>query len=412
MGAGADTAPPEAADVVIVGGGPAGSVAATALRRRLPGLSVVVVDRATFPRDKSCGDAISPSGLRLLHDLGLGDAVAGYPLNGHYRVQGPNGIRVSGGAPGDSDEPFEGVVVPREVFDHRLLVSAAAAGAHVVLGWTFVRSELEPDGGRAVVLARDGVEHRLRTRLLVGADGASSRVRRDLGVPPAPTRAVAVALRGYVAYRATEPDPPIDFEFEPRLLPAYAWFFPITDALANIGVGMAATALRRQGSGDFLQRSLDAYVVRLRGRGLRVEAPERLRTHKLPHARDLPPLHHPAAALIGDAASMINPFSGEGIAYGMHAGAMLAGALDEGFPSTLSSALERFETAYRERFGAHFRTAVIAQRTVSRRRLANTMFRRAAASAPVRDAFVRMLFDEGRIDATLVRALAGRPRRC
>jgi flavin-dependent dehydrogenase len=168
-----------AADVAVVGAGPAGSAAALAARRA--GASVLLLDRAAFPRDEPCGDGIAAHVLDVLAELGVPDAVAGFAPVPALRLVGPGGGQVA------RPLPRPAWTVPRRVFDARLVATAVAAGAR--LHRHAVRRVEERSG--LVVL--DG---QFAARAVVGADGAGSVIRRALGQAGNPDRHLALAMRG------------------------------------------------------------------------------------------------------------------------------------------------------------------------------------------------------------------------
>lgn len=314
------------ADVLICGAGPAGSAAALAARRADPSARVVIVDRAAFPRDKVCGDGIGPHAGDVLAELGAAHVLEGYEEIRAYRFRGPAGHEVASA----SQRP--GWVVPRLEFDARLLEAAVAAGAELVTHR--VRSvRVEPD--------RATVDERLAARVLVGADGANSVVRRQLGAEPNPAGHRALALRGYAA-RPPGTDE-LYFAWEGSHGLAYTWAFPIGDGRTN--VGFIRLTSRHRGGRRALEQAVAERLPQLPpGEGT-------LAGHTLPLVSHRPdPAPRRNALLVGDAASLINPLSGEGIYYALASGA-LAGeaavaAADPG-------------AAYRERlharFGAHWR---------------------------------------------------------
>ena len=308
------------ADIIIVGGGPAGSTAGLASKMANPKLSVLLLDRAVFPRDKACGDGIGPGAIRVLRDLNAMDIVDGAFCPLTVRVTGPRNTGGTATGPVVSGTELTGRVLPRLEFDTRLLAAARNAGVEVRENVAFRDSR--PSGYcREVSVrgpngSREGV---LRTRLLVGADGALSRVRLALGVPKQEQRHTHLAIRSYVSCddpESTDPGAsPLRMDFSGELLPGYGWVFPTGPGRANVGVGIPIDPLRRRRLN--INALLTDYIGLLSGQGLSISQPEETKAALLPHSRQLGPLTHLRGVLIGDAAGMINPLSGEGISYGM-----------------------------------------------------------------------------------------------
>lgn len=339
-------------DIAVVGAGPAGSVAAYAAARR--GYNVALIDRNTFPRDKACGDGIGPAAVRLARRLGLSDLFDGYEPIDAVTIFGPRGYRTDNAIPPIGGEPATGYVVPRVEFDNRLFRAAIAAGAEDLSGTRFLEMALSAD--RRTLMLRDtaGGRRSVDARLVVGADGAYSVVRRSLTGRQEPYRSrhAGLAMRAYArspAPWATAATPSLILEFSRDLLPWYGWVFPVGEHRVNIGVGGSLDVLREDGTD--LAKLLDAYADTMRARGVIAGELHDRRAHHLPHIGGMPRLAYPHAALIGDAASMINPVSGEGIAYGVTAADQLVrtlpARLDDG--DALADALARFEREFRAR---------------------------------------------------------------
>ncbi|HEV6955279.1 MAG TPA: NAD(P)/FAD-dependent oxidoreductase [Promicromonospora sp.] len=388
--------------ILVVGGGPTGSVTAVALRRELPAAQVTLIDKATFPRDKTCGDGLGPGARRVLDGLGLSDRLRDFHMPMSVAISGPGDVEAFARGPIMEGRDLAGYVAPRLQLDDRLLDAARDAGAQVREGVAFT-GMTAADGGEVVRLP-DG---EAPFDLVVGADGAYSAVRRSLGVERPPMRHTHVAMRAYA--RVTHPTRPVGdtlrFDFLESLLPVYGWVFPLPDDGANLGVGIPVEQLRRQTArhGRTLRDLFDRYVDDLARRGFEVSGLERVATHQLPHAAARTPMTAPgrAAVLLGDAAATINPLSGEGIFYGMAAGVQLAehlGALERAGTdwrgAGLAGALAGFERAHRRRFGRHYRECHRAQRLMSSRTWAKVATRAVAASDEAMAHVALMLFDE------------------
>ena len=386
-------------DVVVVGAGPAGSTTALSIRKHAPHLSVCLVDRAVFPRDKSCGDGLGPGAVQVLKELDALEVVADAPQPPAVRVAGPG--RWEGYSPGPSvrGRDLSGYVVPRKLLDARLAWLARDRGASLVEGGKFVESTVDTDA-RTVRLARGRDQLELTCRFLVGADGAYSRVRRDLQCGRPEERYTHVAIRTYASVTVdglgSGEIPPLRLDFDERLLPAYGWVFPTSAGTANVGVGIPVSLLRRRDR--TLPELFDGYLRRLAGKGVAVHQPGRPLSHLLPHAAALPRLAHHRAVVVGDAASMINSASGEGIAYGMAAGNLLGQAL-AAIPTQPDvdaddAALGRFERQFRDRFGFHLWSCWVVHRFLRSSRWARAVVKAAARDQRVMEDAALMLFDE------------------
>jgi geranylgeranyl reductase family protein len=346
-------------DLIVVGAGPAGAATALEARRLRADAAVLLVDKAAFPRDKPCGDGIGPHAVDELAALGAAGVLDGYPPVSRLRFRAPDGTEVAG----EMARPNR--VVPRQVLDARLVEAAVASGA--VLHRSHVRA-LEDRGDRVVL---DG---ELAGRVVVGADGANSAVRRLLGLAGNPPDDVAIAVRGYAP---APPGPPEQFvDWVPHGWPAYAWCFATGTGLANVGYGLLRSRL--DGGRAVLYGRLRTLLP-----GLEADAAT-LRAHHLPLSTYRPPPGRGRVLLAGDAASLVNPVSGEGIYYALASGRLAAaaalGAPSEPFP------------AYRElldrALGRHFRHATLLARAIRHRRLATATMAAAGSSQRLFDSLV------------------------
>jgi geranylgeranyl reductase family protein len=322
---------PTEVDLAVVGSGPAGTATALRALQCDPGLRVALIDRASFPRDKTCGDGVGPDGVAVLRHLGVADVLDGHPPIADVRVVAPSGRSAAGRA------PRAGHVVPREVLDARLHDAAVARGA------VPVRRRV-----RALRAVDDGVvlDESLHARWVVGADGANSTVRRLVGARSQPRGRTGLAMRAY----GHAPDVrALTIHFVPDRWPAYAWAFPV-DGAGTVNVGYGPFDARTVGA----RRDLEA--------GIAAALPDveldrsTLRAHHLPLSTARPAPTHGRVLLAGDAASLVHPLTGEGIYYGLLSGAM-AGAAVARFPDDADRA---YRAGLRRRLGQHLRHTTLA----------------------------------------------------
>ncbi|SDN60091.1 geranylgeranyl reductase family [Klenkia soli] len=326
---------PESTDVLVVGAGPAGSAAAAWAARA--GRDVVLADAAVFPRDKTCGDGLTPRAVAELDHLGLGEWVRSHGTNRGLRAAG-FGQELLLPWPGGS-LPDHGSAVPRTELDARIRQVALDDGAVPAEGARAV--DVQRDGDRvSAVVFEDG--RTVACRKLVVADGVRSPLGRVLGREWHRETAYGVAARGYVTSGRSD-DPWISSHLELRgtqgeLLSGYGWVFPLSDGEVNIGVGTLATAKRP--AGVQLKPLLDFYADSRRDEWQLTGDVRAKASALLPMGGAVSGVAGRNWALVGDAAGCVNPLNGEGIDYGMETGRTLAGLLDEddwslAWPATL-----------------------------------------------------------------------------
>jgi geranylgeranyl reductase family protein len=364
----------------VVGGGPAGAAAAAAARRAAPDTRVLVLDRSGFPRDKVCGDGIAPEALDVLAVLGVdADALTdGYPTVARLRLRSPGGTTV------EREMHRPASVVPRAVFDGRLLtaVLAQGPGQGVELRRHAVRKlEVHPTH---VVL-----DDEITAGVVIGADGAESVVRRWLGVGPNGPDAIALAIRGYAPEPAGLEGVQAILTTE-RRWPAYAWSFPLGNGLANVGYGeLVSGGVNRAG----LLAGLDRLIPGVE--------PADLKAHRLPLSTGRPRQPDGRVLLAGDAASLINPLTGEGIFYAVLSGALAGAAAGHG-----AGAGAAYRAALNRRLGRHLRHSATASQLSRWTRVMDAAFGAAATDQRVFDDVVALGLADGRLTRRTLTAAA------
>lgn len=371
-------------DLAIVGAGPAGSAAALGALRRDPRLRVLLLDRSDFPRDKSCGDGVAPHVLDALAEVDAQDVVDDWaPLrqltlaHGDLEVCGPMRREVH--------------VVPRAVFDARLVGRAVAAGA--VLRRHRVARLAAP--GHGPVQVDDIV-----ARAVVGADGAHSLVRRVLLGDRREPR--AIAIRGYAPTMAGWEGRQI-IRYGRRRQPSYAWAFDRGDGLANVGYGELLPGARGEEPAPSRQLLLEQLQELVPGAA---STGGDWKGHHLPLSSWRWDQPDGPVLLAGDAAGLVNPMTGEGIYYavatGLAAGRAAAAAIRRGEPAG-AGALHR--TTVRRMLGPHLRHTWLASRLAQSPRMVDAGVRAANRDRHVFDALVEIGLGDGRIDARLAAGL-------
>jgi menaquinone-9 beta-reductase len=346
-------------DVLVVGGGPGGAAAGYYLARQ--GIDVTVIDKASFPREKVCGDGLTPRSVAALLRMGIDTDDA--------RFERVKGLRVHSRRttielpwPELSSWPGYGLVMPRSEFDALLIERAQKAGARLIertdalepifdAGWT-VGAKVRPTDDK------DAEPSEIRARFVVAADGAASRFGGPAGIRRDDSRPLGIAARRY--YRTDYHPGPwfeswLDLWEGDLLLPGYGWLFPVAGGQINLGAGLLNTFK------DFrkisAQRLFDAFASMLpSGWGISEGSTEgRVLSGPLPMSFNRTPQAVPGMLLVGDAAGAVNPFNGEGIAYAMETAEVAAELIDEALVKDRPGITMMYPTVLRERYGDYFR---------------------------------------------------------
>ncbi len=358
----------DSADVIIVGAGPAGSTAAILLARA--GVDVLLLEKSTFPREKVCGDGLTPRGVKQLHAIGIDTSGDDWIRNKGLRVVG-GGVTIELPWPTLADFPDFGVVRPRRDFDDLLATLAVKAGARLRTATTVTGAVIDDRAGRITgVTAKasdsDGRPQRFEAPLVIGADGVAARVALGMGINKRDDRPLGVAVRRYyTSPRADDDHLESHLELwdrsdrdDPKLLPGYGWIFGLGDGTVNVGLGMLNSS-KAFGKTDYralLRTWLDGTPEEW---GLREEnAIGKIGGAGLPMGFNRTPHYDRGLLLIGDAGGVVNPFNGEGIAYAMESATIAAESVLQATGRTgeaREAALHGYATAMQRHLGSYYR---------------------------------------------------------
>jgi geranylgeranyl reductase family protein len=374
-------------DVCVVGGGPAGSATAITLARA--GRDVVLVDKATFPRDKCCGDGLTAGALRHLEALGLRpDAVPSWQVVDDVWVRSPSGRTALFPMPRGAGT--YAVVARRVELDAALLDIARAEGVKVHDGHAFTAVR---HGDRAVVLDVEGLGP-VQARFAIGADGAWSPLGKALGTHPEGYLGEWHAFRQYFTHVAPAAASDLWVWFEPDFLPGYAWSFPLPDGRANVGFGVRrepgrSTKYMKDLWVDLLSRPHVREVL-----GAEAEAESAHKAWPIPARIDRARLASGRVLFVGDAAGATDPMTGEGIAQALETGVLAAEALVAAGPESPARAAALYGSAVRRGLGVDHALARLLVRALQHRKGARAAVRIAGSTDWTRRNFARWLFED------------------
>jgi len=352
----------------VVGAGPAGSAAAFYLAQA--GLDVLLLEKAAFPREKVCGDGLTPRAVKCLAKMGVPTSENdGWLRNKGLRIIG-SGVRIEVPWPELSNYPGYGLVHTRLGFDEAVARTAERAGARLLERTAVTGPVLDERSGRIVgvtAVRQDGSTPReerarvYRARLVIAADGNSSRLSVAMGLRKRDDRPMGVAVRTYYTSPRHDDDyleAWLDLWDGDRLLPGYGWIFGVGDGTSNVGLGLLNTSDAFQNT-DY-RALLGRWLAGMpRDWGFTEEnRTQPVRGAALPMGFNRTPHYTRGMLLVGDAGGMVNPFNGEGIAYAMEAGEIAAEVIAQALTKRSAAASERLLLGYpqilRNAYGGYY----------------------------------------------------------
>jgi geranylgeranyl reductase family protein len=367
-------------DVLVIGGGPAGSSCAYWLAEA--GWDVALVEKKVFPREKTCGDGLTPRSVRQIADMGLEDSLSGAHRYGGLRAHAFGKV-MDLAWPSHPGFPDYGYVITRHDLDGLVNQRAAEAGATIWQGTEAIEPILDdgpadPSGlaGCRGALVKDkatGQRREIRARYVVVADGSNSRFGRAIGASRNRQQPMGLALRGYYTSPGHE-EPFIESHLDIRtadgeIVPGYGWIFPLGDGRVNVGVGLLSTDKRWKGINT---GTLMDHFVAWAPKEWELSPATALGAPtggKLPMGLSVGPRVGPNVLVAGDASGAVNPFNGEGIAYGLETGRLAAASIGEALNGGGTTSLRRYEERLDEAYGLYYEVARTFIRVISDPRL-------------------------------------------
>ena len=384
-------------DVIIVGAGPAGSTAALYAHRL--GLNCILLDKAVFPRDKICGDALSGKSVRLMRELNL--------LEGVEKLEGSEINRITFGSPshsqfdvhlkGNKNNDFitKGYVVPRKIFDNFLFKKADEL-TETRQGFTVNDIIYENDNISGVKGTNiEGKDEILNAPIIMGCDGANSIIARKLGLYEMDMENTAVAIRCY--YEGVEGlSNQIELHYVSEVKPGYFWLFPAGNGKANIGIGLSKNDAKKE---DRTLRQIMDEIVQsdyFRSRFGNARPLEKPVGWNLPLGRIQRKNHGNGFMLLGDAAGLVDPFTGEGIGNAMVAAkhAMQVASKAKNHKDYSERSFSEYDQLLWDDIGGELRTSTKLQSLARSSFLLNFVINRAARNEEVQSIISGMLSHE------------------
>lgn len=356
-------------EVLVVGGGPAGAAAGFWLAQL--GHDVIVIERKKFPREKTCGDGLTPRAVKELGDMGLGDQLSQF-----HRYEGlratAHGKALELKWPTHPIYPQHGYVVRRRELDMMVARNAQNAGAKLLEEHEAIAPIIENDCVRGAMVTNkvDGSTIAIHAQYVIIADGANSRFGRAIGTSREKSWPYGTAIRTYwKSPRHEEPwiESALDVkDRNGKSMPGYGWIFPVGDGTINIGVGLLSTFKNFKDVNT--SHLLDSYAYMVADRWeIDPTQPEcKATSGKIPMGGSVGPKVGNTHIVIGDAAGSVNPFNGEGIDYAYETAHIAADVLHDALLSKDSETLKRYDQIIEDEYGQYFKVARLFARIIGR----------------------------------------------
>ncbi len=355
--------------VAIVGGGPSG--AACAYWLAMKGIETTLVEKKSFPRDKTCGDGLTPRSVVQLEAMGLGSF-----LQGRHRYEGLR-VRAYGRSyeipwPTHPDYPGYGYVVPRRDLDAAVLDRAREVGAAVLMKTEAVHAHAGIGSIDYLVLNDlvSGSSIKLEADYYILAEGSNARIARSIGATRDTTKPLGLAIRGYYGTSRSK-DPWIESHLDVRnkdgdIVPGYGWIFPVGDGSANVGFGILTNRSRWRKLNT--TTALDDFVAMTRSDWDYGDATKPV-GGKLQMGLSVTPVGGRNFLVVGDSAATINPFNGEGISYAYETGRLAASLIEQALGNSDMILLARYQERLSQNYRAYYAVADAFVRLISEPRL-------------------------------------------
>lgn len=404
-------------EVLVVGGGPAGAAAAYWLAR--DGHDVTLVERKSFPRDKTCGDGLTPRAIHELTRMGFDFSAPGFHRVTGLRSYAGDKVMLEMSWPQHSRFPDWGGVIRRRELDQQ--VADLARGQGVTIREKTEARPVADDGVlEGVELAVNGSVETIRPKVVIVADGALNRFGRHLGVTRRKDYPRGLAARGYYQSPRSS-DPFLESQLDIRdstgaTMPGYGWVFPLGDGTVNVGVGLLSTFKRWKQANttkmmaDWVKAAPDYWGL---SEETRLTKPV---GGALQMSFSRSPLVGPNWLVIGDAAAAINPWNGEGIAYAYETGRIAARLAGRAVAEDDPQILDEYPRLLDREYGLYYRTARIFVKLIGRPAVMRTLAHTGLRNRPLMEWTLKVMAnllddDEAGVGEQTYRALQGLARR-